>query len=67
MTLGPSRVSSIWKPKALTVPAEVMALVEQREQARKDRDFARADALRAEVEALGFQIEDTRQGPKVTG
>ncbi len=44
-----------------------MALVEQREQARTDRDFARADALRTEVEALGFQIEDTRQGPKVTG
>ena len=56
-----------WQPKALTVPADVMALVEQREQARKDRDFARADALRTEVEVLGFQIEDTREGPKVTG
>ena len=56
-----------WQPKALTVSADVMALVDQREQARRDRDFARADALRAEVEALGFQIEDTREGPKVTG
>ena len=56
-----------WQPKALNVSADVMARVEQREQARRDRDFARADALRAEVEALGFQIEDTRKGPKVTG
>jgi len=56
-----------WQPDELDIPAEVLALVEQREQARQARDFIRADTLRAEVAALGFQIEDTREGPKVTG
>ena len=46
-------------------PAEVVALCDQRAEARRSRDFGRADALRAEVEALGFTIEDTPEGYKV--
>ena len=47
------------------VPADVVALADQRAEARRARDFARADALRAEVAALGFTIEDTPEGYKV--
>jgi len=36
----------------------------EREEARLDRDFARADALRDEVVARGFQVEDTPQGTR---
>lgn len=39
------------------------ALLVQREQARKHRNFARADALREELEGLGFMVEDTSTGP----
>ena len=54
-----------WAPAALVVPASVAALVVARQQARKDRDFAAADLIRGEIEALGFSVEDTREGPKI--
>lgn len=46
-------------------PAEVLALLEQRQAARKARDFAGADALRAEMKARGWLIEDTPKGPRL--
>ena len=47
------------------VPAEVMALVAARAEAKKAKDWARADALRAEIGEKGYAVEDTPQGPKV--
>ena len=48
------------------IPAEVLALVEQRKEARKAKDFAKADALRNEIAALGWEIRETRQGTEIT-
>ncbi len=48
------------------IPAEVLALVEQRKEARKAKDFAQADALRDQITALGWQIRETRQGTELT-
>jgi cysteinyl-tRNA synthetase len=47
------------------VPPAVLELVRRREEARAARDFAGADALRDEVRALGFEITDTAEGPRV--
>ena len=44
------------------IPAEVADLVEQRRAARKAKDFALADALRDKITALGYTVEETRQG-----
>jgi len=55
-----------WQPKKTEVPAEILAMVEARQQARASKNFEESDRLRGEVEALGYQIEDTREGPKVT-
>ena len=46
-------------------PPEVVALAEARQAARQARDFRRADALRDELKALGWVIEDTPKGPKL--
>ncbi len=46
-------------------PAEAVALMEQREQARAERDFARADALRDELKALGWVVQDLADGPEL--
>ena len=48
------------------VPSEVMSLVEQRAAAKKAKDWATADALRAQITQMGWVVEDTAQGPKVS-
>ncbi len=48
-----------------SIPEDIMALVEQRAAARKAKDFAKADALRDEISAKGYVIEETRQGTKI--
>lgn len=42
--------------------AEVEALVAERTEAKKNRDFARADAIRAQLQEQGILIEDTKSG-----
>lgn len=51
--------------KPFRIPREVARLVAAREEARQRKDWARSDVLRAQVEALGFQVEDTKGGPVV--
>ena len=41
------------------------ALVAARDEARSARDFARADALRDELVALGWTVEDTPSGAAI--
>jgi cysteinyl-tRNA synthetase len=44
---------------------DVEALMEERQRARQARDFARADALRAQIQERGYMVEDTPQGPRL--
>jgi cysteinyl-tRNA synthetase len=44
--------------------AQIDTLVRERDEARRKRDWARADALRAELDALGVALEDTPAGTK---
>jgi cysteinyl-tRNA synthetase len=54
-----------WVPVEAAIPDDIMALVEQRTVARKEKRWKDADALRAQVTEAGFEIEDTPQGPHV--
>ena len=49
----------------VAVPAEINALLEARQAARQAKDFNRADALRQELKAKGWIIEDTPKGARV--
>jgi cysteinyl-tRNA synthetase len=49
----------------LEVPSEAQSLLEQREQARAQRDWARADALREQLRALGWDLRDGPDGPEL--
>ena len=44
--------------------AEIDALVAERQEAKKAKNFARADEIRAILTARGIVVEDTPQGPK---
>jgi cysteinyl-tRNA synthetase len=47
------------------VPAEVLAMVEERINAKKTKDFQRADDLRNRILTAGYLIEDTAGGARV--
>ena len=46
-------------------PAELQALLEARQAARKAKDFKRSDAIRDELKAKGWIIEDTPKGQRL--
>lgn len=46
----------------LEVPAEVIKLVDERTNLKKNKDYAGADAARDKITALGFEVMDTPQG-----
>jgi cysteinyl-tRNA synthetase len=45
------------------VDALVASLLDQRQRARADKDFAAADAIRDQIKAAGIEVEDTPNGP----
>ena len=52
-------------PEQAVISPELNALLEERQAARKARDFARADAIRNELKGQGWTIEDTHKGPRL--
>lgn len=51
---------------SLEIPGNVEALTQEREVARQQKNWQQADEIRKQVEILGFYIEDTSKGPKIT-
>ena len=58
-------VLGVGAPVEIEVPSEISALLEGRQTARKAKDFKRADAIRDELKAKGWMIEDTPKGARV--
>ena len=54
----------VYNRKKEDLDSEIEALIEQRTQARKDRNWAEADRIRDELKAKGIVLEDTAQGVK---
>lgn len=53
------------EPETEELPQEILDLAEQRKAARKEKNFALADELRDKITALGYVVEETRQGTKI--
>jgi cysteinyl-tRNA synthetase len=49
-------------PPSYDAPNEIRELAEARQAARGDRDFGRADELRAEIEEHGWEVRDVEGG-----
>ena len=51
--------------KKENIPGEILQLVEERENARKNREWEKADKARKEIKEKGFIVEDTKEGARV--
>lgn len=58
--LGLDRLSIAQK-----LPAEIMEKMEARKQARQTKDWALSDQLRDEIQAMGYLVQDSKDGMKV--
>lgn len=47
------------------IPADIFNLAELREECRKSKDFKHADAIRQQLQAKGWLVEDSPKGPKL--
>jgi cysteinyl-tRNA synthetase len=52
------------KAKDSSLDVEIEKLIKERQQAKKDKNYARADEIRDELKAQGIILEDTREGVK---
>ena len=53
------------KKEELKIPQEVEKLINERETARKNKDFNKSDELRDKIKELGYLVEDTIEGQKI--
>jgi len=58
-------VFAVGAPMEVEVPAEILTLLDARQAARKAKDFKRADAIRDELKAKAWVIDDTPKGPRL--
>ena len=56
----------LYNRKKDEVPTEVTELVEKRAAAKKAKDWATADAIRAQLTEMGWAVKDTAQGPQLS-
>jgi len=54
-----------WQPEKTEIPSAVVALVEERAEARENRDFAESDRIRDELMQMGYRVEDTPDGVQI--
>ncbi|HEX7434740.1 MAG TPA: hypothetical protein VF326_13895, partial [Anaerolineaceae bacterium] len=54
-----------WAPAEEKIPDKILDLVEKRLLARREKRWKDADALRDQIGAAGYTLEDTPQGPRV--
>src|SRR5712671_5738141 len=50
----------------VTIPDDVAQLAEERENARREKNWKRSDELRERISTLGWEVRDTKDGPKLT-
>ena len=50
------------EPQKIDVPQDVLALCEERKAAKAEKNWAKADELRAQIAAKGYKVTDTKEG-----
>jgi len=57
-----NEVLNLWELPNLALDEEIQRLIDERNQARRNRNFALADQLRDKLHEMGYTIEDTKEG-----
>ena len=52
--------------KKTIIPENIQKLSDERNEARKNNDYNKADEIRKEIEKEGYEVEDTSQGTKIS-
>jgi cysteinyl-tRNA synthetase len=47
------------------IPEEITKLAEEREEARKNKDFKKSDELREKINSLGYEVKDSSDEYKI--
>ena len=50
------------KEEKIELPKEILDLVEQRKQARENKNWAESDRIREELKEKGYLVKDTKDG-----
>ena len=56
----------VFTAATVEIPPELSALLVQRQAARAEKNWSASDALRVQIDALGWMVKDTPEGPKLT-
>ena len=59
------RIEEETNPLFKEIPEEITKLVEEREIARKNKDWTKSDELRELINQKGYDIKDTKQGTEI--
>ena len=63
MPFGRDSTPAVGEPRRAEEGSDIQALVDEREGARKAKDYARADAIREKLKERGVVVQDTPEGP----
>ncbi|MGQ9617650.1 MAG: cysteine--tRNA ligase [Candidatus Aminicenantia bacterium] len=55
-------IISVLPKREKELPSEIMKMIKEREEARKRKDFEKADRIREELRKMGIILEDTKEG-----
>ena len=56
---------NIDKKEEVEIPDEIVNILEERKEARINRDYAKSDELRDKLKELGYIVKDTKDGQKI--
>ena len=58
-------VLGIMEHEKIEISDEIKAMVKEREEARKNKDWTKSDEIRDKLKEKGFVVEDSKEGPRI--
>ena len=59
------KIDCLLQKQKTEIPQEIMDLVEQRKEARKNKDWKKSDELRDFIQSQGYEIKDTKEDSQI--